>query len=155
MRRLVKFFFTLVAMFCLISCEGNRVDPRDAFVGEYSFAASGSVDLYMGATKLYTVPLDETGTFTITKAEEDGEVLIIGYNDTIHASVSGKHLLFESTTTNYEYEGVKLQMTFVYGKATLEENQLHWNTDVQATGSYGAFSASGTGQIAVVATKRE
>jgi len=155
MRRSVKLFFTLVAMICLISCEGNGVDSRDAFTGEYTFAASGSADLYMGATKLYTIPLDETGTFAITKAEEEGEVLITGYNDTIRASVSGKNLLFESTTASYEYEGVKIQLTFIYGKATLDGNQLHWNTDVQATGSYGALSASGSGQVAVVATKKD
>ena len=159
MRRLVKLFFALIAMLSLISCEQKKdevaapADSRDAFVGKYSFTATGSLDLYMGQEKLFTLPLDETGEFDITKAQEEGEVLITGYNDTIRANVSGKNLLFESTTTDWEFGEIKLRLTFIYGKATLEDNRLHWNTDVQANGSYGVLSASGTGQIDMVATK--
>ena len=144
----------IVSALAFTACEKDKVDPRDAFIGEYDFNATGSVELYAGSTHLLDVPLDEAGTLAISKAEEEGQVLIIGYNDTIHAAVSGNNLFLESTVYTQEYNGATIMMTLVYGKATLEENQLSWETDVQATATYSVLSGSGTGHITVVATKK-
>ncbi len=151
--QLTLFFITLVA---LVSCGKQNQpvsDPRDAFIGEYDFQATGNLDLHIGSAVAYSIPLNENGSFTIAPAEEPGEVLIIGYNDTIHATVANQYLLFESTTTNMEYSGVSLQLTFIYGKAKLENNTLTWHTDVLGTASYNAIALTGTGQIDVIATR--
>lgn len=150
-------FFAFVLVVCAVTftaCERNDVDSRDSFIGEYTFNATGDVELYVGSTRLFNVPLDQDGTFIISKAEEEGQVMIVGYNDTIYAAVSGNNLFIESTVTNEEYNGATIKMTFIYGKATLVENRLSWETDVQATATYGVLSGSGTGHISVVATKK-
>ena len=149
-----KIFCGLVIAFMMVACNQNNVDPRDAFEGSYDFNVTGEVELFVGANKLTTVPLDEEGTFLITKAAEDDEVLIIGYNDTIHATVAGKYLLIDPITTSTDYNGVTIQLTFLFGKATLEGTQLSCQTDVQANASYSIYTATGNGQLSIVATKK-
>ena len=63
------------------ACEKKQeVDPRDAFIGAYTYDAKGSVDFDFGITR-YSVPLNNQGTFTISKSGDGNKVVIEGWND--------------------------------------------------------------------------
>ena len=89
-----KVLFYLSAVCVLLSFQGcptvdPPVDPRDAFVGVYSYQSEGALEADLGITT-FKLPLDGTGEFTITKIGEGDQVQLIGVNDTINASVSGR-----------------------------------------------------------------
>lgn len=152
------FLFAALATLLFVSCDPNNptttttTDPRDKFVGEYSFVATGNVDVNLGVTSL-SIPLNEDGTFEITKAEVENEVLITGYGATINAVVSGNQLILESTTSEMEYSGATVKLTFTHGRATLKDNQLTWSTTVTAIVTYNSLTATGDGQVSMVADK--
>ena len=55
----------MLLMATLVFCGCDRGwDPtksREAFVGDYTFVSTGNIDLYMGAVKAFTVPMDKEG----------------------------------------------------------------------------------------------
>ena len=130
----------------------TTADSRDKFVGEYSYVATGNVSINLGFSTL-DIPLNDEGTFEITKGESENEVLISGYGTSIPAVVSGNQLILESTTNNMEYEGAEVILTFTHGRATLEGTQLTWSTTVTALVTYSTLNATGNGQISMVADK--
>ena len=79
---------------------------------------------------------------------------MVGYNDTINATVSGNQLMLESNVVYTESSGVEIQLTFDYDKATLTENQLKWDSSVKAYATYSGYAAHGEGNVSVVATKQ-
>lgn len=152
-----KYFYNycmiLAVLFALTACEGNKeVDPRDIFVGTYSYEATGSVE-FKASPLHWNIPLDETGTFTITKEGNQDKVVITGWNDPINATVSGTQLILESNTYSTTYGDIALTFSFTYEKATLVDNSLTWKTDVSGVGQYSGFSIPGTGSVSMVATK--
>lgn len=157
MKQLQSVLMAVLATILLVGCDSkNKVDPRDIFVGAYSFQATGNVDISLSGVKLLSVPLNESGTFYIYKEGEQNNVILTGYNDdTLHAVVSGNQLFFEPTSYTREIGEATIQMTFTYGKGTLVDNLLTWNTDVHADATLSSYSASGVGQVAMVATKNE
>lgn len=152
--KLAKMFVALCAMSALVACGGSgQVDQRDQFVGAYSYKASGSLDFYAGDRKILSVPLNEEGTLTIAKSGDKDQVNIIGYNDTIRAKASGNTLILESNDYTQTKSGLTVQMHFTYGKATLTDNVLSWQSDVTGVGTYMGITANGNGSVSVVATK--
>lgn len=150
------FLFAALATLLFAACDQNTptttttpVDPRDKFVGEYSFVATSNVVINLGITT-QNIPLNESGTFEITKAEAENEVLITGYGATINAAVSGNQLILESTSSDVEYGGFTVKMVFAHGRATLTDNQLTWTSTV----TYESLNATGEGQISMVANKK-
>ena len=151
---LKKFVIAAVAVFALAACGGtNEVDQRDAFVGAYAYTATGSVDFQAGFYQV-NLPLNETGTFTIRKEGDGDKVVIEGYNDPINAVVSGNQLSLESNTLHSASGAIEFDLTFTYGKATLIDNQLTWNTDVTGTAKYSSITATGGGTVSMVAIKQ-
>ena len=149
-------FYLLMSSFILICCtprETEEPDARDIFIGSYSFEATGIVDCYSGATKVMSIPLDEKGTFTISKTDINDRVNIVGYNDTIHATVDGNQLILESNTYSINQNGLDMTFSFTYDKATLKQNQLSWDTDVNAKILYNGMTFTGQGQVSMLATK--
>lgn len=143
----------LTVLLAWTACEGNKeVDPRDAFIGAYTYSASGSVDFNFGITS-YSVPLNEQGTFTISKSGDGDKVVIEGWNDPIYATVSGNQLTLESNNYDTTYGGIALQLSFSYGKATLVDDRLTWDTNVSGKAQYSGLSAIGEGVVSMVATK--
>lgn len=137
----------------LSSCGGqNNPDPRDAFVGTYSYEASGNIDFDFSITT-YHIPLNDKGKITISKVGDENKVLIEGWNNPINATIAGNQLILESNEYTTNYGDIALQLSFTYHKATLVENKLTWDTDVRGEGRYSSFSAIGAGTISVVATK--
>ncbi len=157
--KFMKMCLAAIVMLGFASCGQNepetptKVDARDKFVGTYAYEATGSVAVSLGAVN-YNIPLDETGTFSISKVGDQDKVALVGYNDTIQAKVSGDQLILESNVINTQYNSIALQLTFSYGQATLSGKQLAWESDVTAYAVYGFFAATGTGTVSVVATKK-
>ena len=154
------FLFAALATLLFSACDQKNTpttttssDPRDKFVGEYSYVATGNVDLYVGTSKITSIPLNDDGTFEISKGENENDVLIAGYGTTIPAVVSGNQLILESTTSDVEYGEIKAKLTFTHGRATLEGTQMSWSTTVNAVATYSAITATGEGQVSMIADK--
>ena len=80
--------------------------------------------------------------------------MIEGWNDPINATVSGNQLTLESNNYDTMYGEIALQLSFSYGKATLTDKRLTWNSDVSGQGKYGSYTATGTGTVTMTATKQ-
>ena len=163
----VKEYILALATFMLgcAACSTNNppevgapVDPRDAFVGTYDYTSTGNLDIYLAGTKVYSLPLDNNGSFDIVKEEAESKVAIVGAlfgeSDSIHAVVTGNQLALENNSANYTYEALTIQMMLSYDKATLTGNQLVWAADMMGMGTYQSYSINGSGHIAVSATKQ-
>ena len=132
-----KVLFYLSVACVLLSFQGcpttppEPVDPRDAFVGVYSYQTEGGLEANLGITT-FKLPLDGTGEFTISTVGEGDQVQIVGDNDTINASVSGNNLILESNTIAANVKGYSMQLQFANTTATLTDNILNWQTDLEA-----------------------
>ncbi len=153
-KNLSKFCIVLSTVVALAACGGkNEVDPRDQFVGGYNYESTGKAVIKLGIIT-YDIPLSGKGNFTISKVGDKDKVILVGYNDTINATVSGNQLILESNVVYTENSGVEIQLTFDYDKATLTENQLKWDSSVKAYATYSGYATSGDGNVSVVATKQ-
>ena len=154
MKKFIQFCLAAVVLVAFAACEKkSEVDPRDAFVGAYTYVAKGSVDFIFGITN-YSAPLNNQGTFTISKSGDGNKVVIEGWNDPINATVSGNQLTLESNEYETTYGEIALQLSFSYGTATLADNILTWDTEVSGSGRYSGFAATGNGTVSMVATKK-
>ena len=147
-------FYLLVACGLFQGCI--TVDPpedlRDAFVGVYSYQSEGSIEADLGITT-FTLPLDGTGEFTITKVGEGDQVQLIGVNDTIYASVSGQNLILDINTIATTIQGYSMELQFANNTAILTDNILNWQTDLEAIVSVAGVSMRVGGQLTINATK--
>lgn len=155
---LTRFFALLLAILTFAACDRSKeepsTDPRDIFVGDYSFESVGSIDLYAGLVKVVTVPMDQKGELSIVPGDKDDMVWIIASGDTALAYVSDNQLLMEPTEDEATFGDLVMEMSFTYGKATLKDNQLSWTSDVDITASYKEHILSGIGTVDIVATKK-
>ncbi len=155
---LTRFFALLLAILTFAACDRSKeepsTDPRDIFVGDYSFESVGSIDLYAGLVKVVTVPMDQKGELSIVSGDKDDMVWIIASGDTALAYVSDNQLLMEPTEDEATFGDLVMEMSFTYGKATLKDNQLSWTSDVDITASYKEHILSGIGTVDIVATKK-
>ena len=116
-------FYLLVACGLFQGCitVDPPEDPRDAFVGVYSYQSEGALEANLGITT-FKLPLDGTGEFVITKVGEGDQVQLIGVNDTINASVSGQNLILDINTIDTTVKGYSMQLQFANTTATLTDN---------------------------------
>ena len=139
----------------LTSCgDKNKPDPREPFIGEYTFTTSGSVDLYAGAAKILTVPMNEEGEMSIVMSSQPNALCVIMDEDSTLAYVSGDMLFMDPATKESSYGDLVLHQSLTFGRATLVGNTLSWTTDGEVTASYKSYSLLGTGQLDVVAVKK-
>ena len=146
-------FYLLVACGLFQGCI--TVDPpedlRDAFVGVYSYQSEGSLEVDLGITT-FTLPLDGTGEFTITKVGEGDQVQLIGVNDTINASVSGQNLILDINAIATTIQGYSMELQFANNTAILTDNILNWQTDLEAIVTVAGMSIRVGGQLTMNAT---
>ena len=112
--------------------EQAKVDPRDAFVGDYTYEATG---------EMVVLDLPEILSFLRDK-------------DTIRAEVTGNQLRLDSNSVTYTYNKFKLQMMLSNDRATLEGKQINWESDILAEGSYNERTVNGDGHLKIVANKK-
>jgi len=149
-----KVFAVVMAALMLTACEGNKKDPREAFVGDYTFTSKGNIDLYAGTLKLFTIPMDNTGELSIVLGKEENNLWVVSDGDTIQAYASGNQLFMDPTSEQTTFKELVLDLSFTYGKATLVENQLSWTSDVAITATYKGRNLVGSGKVDIVATKK-
>lgn len=149
----------VMMVLALCGCERGQGDPgKDAgqtFIGDYTFVSTGDIDLYMGAVKVTSVPMNKEGEMSIAPAEKSNEVWMKAEGDSMLAYVSGNSLFMEPATDTATIAGIQMLMSFTYGKATLVNNQLSWPTNVDITATYKSMNVKGTGTVEIVATKKE
>ena len=150
-----KMFFAFAAMLCFVSC-GTSEKQVDAFLGEYTYESTGSADIYLASTKVTTVPLDAEGEMRIVRAGAENRVALVAYNDSIFALVNGDELILETTSMDMQYDEFKVNLVFAGNKAKMQpDSTILWKSDVIATATYGSYSATGNGNIELVATKKK
>ena len=157
MKWIRKISWMLAMVLVLVACskeDKEEVDPRDAFVGTYDYKATGNVDIYAGGVKTLSIPLNDNGTFSISKYGDENKVVIVGYNDSIRAVVNGDQLALESDTITYSYGQFNLQMMLSYENAKLVDKKLNWEADIMAMGTYESYSINGSGHVSMEATKK-
>ena len=153
----------MMAAVTLCGCEGGKntepqeepkVDPREAFVGEYAFTSKGDIDLYAGVLKLLTIPMDQQGDMTITPGDSVNTVWVIAGEDSTKAYVSGENLFMDPTKEEMTYGEVVMELSFTYGKATLSNDTLSLATDVEISATFRERGLTGSGKVDIVAVKR-
>ena len=147
----------LMTILLLTACDRSKqpeIDPREAFVGNYSFTSTGSVDLYLGELKMASYPMNEQGEMSIALAQKPDEVMVIVEKDTSLAHVADNYLLIEPSTAVEKFGEVEMTFSFTYGKATINNRVLTFPTDVSISAVYQDKTVSGSGQVEVVAVKK-
>ena len=156
-KNLAKVCAILMTVLTFAACEGSKqepTDPRNAFVGNYSFVTTGNIDLYAGSKKIVTVPLDKKGDMSITLGEVSNTVWIISSGDSALAYVSDNQLFMDPSVDEMTFGELVMHLSFTYGKATLNNETLTWNSEVEITASYKDLTLTGSGQVEIVATKK-
>ena len=155
MNNLIKTFAIFMAVLTLSACEraSQPKDARDAFVGDYTFTSTGSVDIFAGDLKVFTIPMRETGELSIAKDAVPNRVMMVAENDTSYGYVSDNYLFLDSLKAVETYGEIDMHLSFTYGKATLSHDTLSIPTNVVITASYQDKNLSGVGKVDVVAIK--
>ena len=147
----------LMTILLLTACDRSKqpeIDPREAFVGNYSYTSTGSVDLYLGEQKMDSYPINEQGEMSITLAQKPDEVMVIVEKDTSLAHVADNYLLLEPSTEVEKYGEVEMTFSFTYGKATINNRVLTFPTNISISAVYQDKTVSGSGQMEIVAVKK-
>lgn len=152
---LTRAFVALSAALTLVACEGQKTDPREAFVGEYSFVTTGDIDLYAEGVKVDTYPLDQEGEMSISLGDKENAVFVKIDKDSTTAYVSGNQLFMEPTHEEATFKELVMSIKFIYGKGELVEDRLTMSADVEVKATYReTISLSGSGTVNIVATKK-
>jgi hypothetical protein len=108
MRKLFLLSALLPMLLAGCSKDETETDPRDQYVGNYSYASVGSMSLNQGGATLGTVPLSGNGNATVTKSG-DNELNIDG----VIMTLSGNKLLpiTQSLNENSAEYGVSMTGT--------------------------------------------
>jgi hypothetical protein len=140
--------FLAVAAMTFASCSKDKDDdPRDQFVGSYSYTMTGSIKMTAG-TDVETISLQESGNMTITKSLDANKVMITDDGETTEYLVSGNTL-----TASYQetVEGVTMQMSET---GILIGNTLTFTVTGSGSLTMGDVSMGVTVNIVLTCTKR-
>lgn len=142
------FLFLSVILLSLTACTSD-VDVRDDLVGSWSYVTTGSMSMTMGGVEAGDIPLDATGTATITKVGED-QIMI----DELTATVDGDKLTFEPETQNETEDGMTMAVT-VTRTGTISGKTITINETYTGTWSAaGLMSGAVSGTAKHVFTKK-
>ena len=142
------FLFLSVILLSLTACTSD-VDVRDDLVGSWSYVTTGSMSMTMDGIEAEELPLDATGTATITKVGED-QIMI----DELTATVDGDKLTFEPETQNETEDGMTMAVT-VTRTGTISGKTITINETYTGTWSAaGLMSGAVSGTAKHVFTKK-
>jgi hypothetical protein len=127
-------FLTLMLVGLLVvslsSCssdDGATQDPRDQYVGTWSFNETGSVTLFQNGQSIGTGPINESGTVVISKSGENA-LSIRGTNFIVNGTnLSSNPENFSDTT-----DGINIVGTATYS-GTLGSNLITINNSIVGT----------------------
>ena len=89
MKKQLLFVAALATVLFFTSCEGTnpQTDPRAAFIGDYSFVSTGEIEIYLGALKLITFPMNQEGELSILPGDKSNTVWVKAENDSTIAYI--------------------------------------------------------------------
>ena len=153
------FLAGIAAMMSLVlvmsSCENNsQKNPGDSFVGKYNYVSSGQVDLYAGALKFSSLPMDNEGELSIVPADEPNTVHVIVENDTTIGHISGEYLFMDPIEATQTFGELEMTLSFTYTKATLRNDSLTFKTNVDVKAIFKDYDLSGKGEVDVIAMRQ-
>ena len=150
------FIYALMAFVVLVLSSCNQeVDPRDDFVGAYSFTQTGSATVYVNGTAAGTIPMNEQGTMYCTKVGTGNQVRLSGdIVADVEGTVSGNSLILNPTTVTENSNGVSMQITFSYQPAVKNGNTVTCQANINGTASSKDGSGTISGSITIVAVKQ-
>ena len=159
-----KIMLSCVLLIGMAACSKDKkeeqeakVDPRDAFVGDYTYEATGEMilkDLPELLSRFDTIPIAQNGEATIAKEGDQNKIIMVADKDTIRAEVTGNQLRLDSNSVSYNFGELKFQMVLTNDRATLTGNQIDWESDVISDVSYKKLSFNGDGHLKIVANKK-
>ena len=138
-----------------------QVDPRDAFVGEYTYEVTGKALIHnIPIIDTLSIPLDrDEGEAMIAKEGELNKIIIVADKDTIRAEVTGNQLRLDSGSYAYNADilGKRLsfQLMLSNDRATLEGKQINWESNFLISSSYESKNLDGDGHLKIVAEKKD
>lgn len=140
---------------CDRSNDPEKNDPRAVFVGDYTFASTGDIDIYAGTIKVAALPMDQEGEMSISLAEKDNAVWIVAEGDSLLAYVSENRLFIDPTSEQRTFKNLVLDLSFTYSNVILQEDVLSMLMDVMVSATYEEYSLAGRGQVELVANKKK
>ena len=151
-----KLIILCLAALMIAACErAADNDPREVFVGDYTFVSKGNIDLYADSLKVITVPLDKKGEMSLSLADKDNELWMVAEGDSTIARLSDGRLFIDPATEQQTFKNLVLTLSYTYTPVTLENDQLSLTSDVEATATYKeTYTLSGRGQVNITATKK-
>ena len=133
----------------------NDVDPRDEFIGVYSFTQTGSATLYSNGSALGSVPMNGEGTMYCNKVGTGNQVRLSGdIIEDVDGTVSGNTLILNPTTVVNSSDGITLQITYTYKPAVKNGNTVTCVANISGTANGNGVTATISGSITLVAVKK-
>ena len=154
MKRFKNLLMLALMVFAIVACS-NEVDPRDEFVGVYSFTQTGSATLYSNGSALGSVPMNGEGTMYCNKVGTGNQVRLTGdIIEEVDGTVSGNTLILNPTTVVKSSDGITMQMTFTYKPAIKNGNTVTCVANINGIANGNNTNATISGSITLVAVKK-
>ncbi len=157
MKKIANLLLVAFMVFAVVSCDkkDKDVDPRDEFVGTYSFTQTGSASLSSNGKIIGTIPMDGAGNLTCSKVGTGNQVRLTGdIVADVDGVVSGNTLVLSPSTLTGSSSGYSIQYTINYQPATKNGNTVTCLADITGTAQGNSTSAIISGKITLVALKK-
>ncbi|MGI6479648.1 MAG: hypothetical protein ACOX0M_09440 [Salinivirgaceae bacterium] len=113
---------------CKKEKEEVKVDKRDQYVGTWNYTQTGSMTLYHNGEAVYTVPMDGSGTMSITKSGENDLII-----DGVKFTVNGNNLTAPTQSLTDASDGFNYVATITTDNGTLAPNVITINNSITGT----------------------
>ena len=154
MKRIANWLLAALVVLTVVSCNKD-VDPRDEFVGRYSFTQTGSASLLSNGSNIGTIPMNASGMLVCSKVGTGNQVKLTGdIVAEVDGVISGNTLILTPTTVTGTSSGFTMQYTFNYQPATKNGKTVTCLADNSGTAQDNRTSAIVSGKITLVATKK-
>ena len=157
MKSIANLLFAVLVAFTVVSCnkKDKDVDPRDEFVGAYSFTQTGSASLLSNGSTIGTIPMNGAGNLVCSKVGTGNQVKLTGdIVADVDGTVSGNTLVLNPTTLTGSTSGFSMQYTINYQPATKNGNTVTCLADINGAAQGNGTSAIISGKITLVASKK-
>ena len=139
-------------VFCVVATSCKETDDRDQFVGTYSMSITGSMTATVEDQPL-TVPLNDTGQFTITKSAADDFTVNLSGGIQTTATVTGNSIKLDPESGTSTSNGIIFNFTITYDRGTLAGGNLSFTASISGQGYYQGYSFPLFGSLSIIANK--
>lgn len=148
--------FVLVASMVFMGCKKDEeptVDPRDAWVGNYTEVLNGTMTINIPGQPM-TVPFSDSGSFRVEKGSAENRIVRID-NDTTRTggTINGNQVVFDPVTETVEEQGMVITTT-ANASGTLNGKVVNYSVILSGSAVMAGYAIPITGTITGVATKQ-